>query len=196
MLKQKGVPAWLVKADLIEPGAPQRVVAEAKEKAGRLDILVNCAAIFGKEPFLEAEEGVYRRYYETNLLAPVLMTRAFARATERGRVVNFVDRRVAGHDPHCIPYLLSKKALAEFTQAAALALAPNFTVNAIGPGPALPPPGKTVEYLKEKGGRVPLERQVPPPELARAVLNLVTSPGITGQIVFVDGGQHLLGEGV
>lgn len=195
-LKERGVPAWRVKADLVKPRAPERVIAEAIKKAGRLDILVNCAAIFDKQPFLEADIASYRRQFETNLFAPVLTTRAFARATKSGRIVNFVDRRVAGHDPHCIPYLLSKKALAEFTQAAALALAPDFTVNAVGPGPILPPPGKSLAYLKEKGGRVPLERRVPPEEIARAVVNLVTSPTVTGQIIYVDGGQHLLGEGV
>lgn len=196
ILKERGVPAWRVQADLAEPAGPERLIKEAKAQAGRLDILINSAAIFGKQPFLESDMGSFRKYMEVNLFAPIMTTRAFVAATETGRIINMVDRRIAGHDPTCIPYLLSKTALGEFTQAAALALAPHFTVNAVGPGPALPPPGKPDSYLIEKAGKIPLERQVPPDEIARTIVHLVTSPGITGQIVFVDGGQHLLGEGV
>lgn len=195
-LQRRGTPAWLVQADLTEMGAPDRVIADAKAAAGRLDILINCAALFSKQPFLDVDRASLHEQMETNLYAPVLLTRAFAKATRRGRVVNLVDRRVAGHDPRCIPYLLSKTALAEFTRAAALALAPRFTVNAVGPGPVLPPPGKSLSYLKDHAGRVPLERRVTPEDIARTVIYLVTNPAVTGQIVFVDGGQHLLGEGV
>ncbi len=195
-LKKTGVPAWRVRGDLTTRGAPERVIAEAYKKAGRLDILVNCAAIFGKQDFRAVDLAALREQLDTNLIAPVLLTAAFARTAKSGHIVNLLDRRVAGHDPNCIPYLLSKKALAEFTQAAALALAPQFAVNGVAPGPVLPPPGKTTAYLKEHGGRVPLERGVDPEDIAKAVLYVVTSRATTGQIIFVDGGQHLLGEGV
>ncbi len=195
-LKEIGVPAWRIRGDLTAKEVPERMVAEAHRQAGRLDILVNSAAIFAKQRLLDVTSGDLREQLETNLIAPVLLSAAFARIARAGHIVNLLDRRIAGHDPNCIPYLLSKKALAEFTCAAALALAPRFAVNGVAPGPVLPPPGRSAAYLKEHGGKVPLKRGVVPEDIARAVLQLVTSRAITGQVIFVDGGQHLLGEGV
>lgn len=195
-LKRRGVPAWRVGADLTAPDGADRLIADAKAKSGRLDILVNSAAIFDKHGLFDVNAALLQEQFATNLFAPVLLTRAFARAARRGCVVNLLDRRVAGNDPMCIPYLLSKKGLAAFTQSAALALAPRFTVNAVAPGPVLPPPGKSASYLKDHAGRIPLRRRVSPEDIARAVVYLVTNPSVTGQILFVDGGQHLLGEGV
>jgi pteridine reductase len=93
-----------------------------------------------------------------------------------------------------VPYLLSKVALAEFTRTAALALAPRIRVNGVAPGAILPPPGKGKAHLRDAAGPVPLRRQVTPHDVAEAVVALVKAEAITGQIVFVDGGQHLLGE--
>ncbi len=195
-LRAAGAPAWRVRGDLGTEAGCRAVVDEALAKAGRLDVLVNNAAVFEKRPLARVDEAALRGDFATNLFAPVLLARRFARAAGRGAIVNLLDRRVAGHDPACVPYLLSKKALAAFTQSAALALAPRFTVNAVAPGPVLPPPGRPERYLKDRAGRIPLGRTVAPEEIARAVVFLLECRGTTGQILFVDGGQHLLGEGV
>ncbi|HMP77344.1 MAG TPA: SDR family oxidoreductase [Kiritimatiellia bacterium] len=195
-LKLLGVSAWRVRANLAEPEACEHLIAEAREKAGRLDILVNNAAVFHKHRFDDMDAAALHGEFAANVFAPVLLTRAFARVVRRGAVVNLLDRRIAGNDPACIPYLLSKKALADFTRSAALALAPRITVNGVAPGPVLPPPGRGAAYLTDHAGRIPLGRPVKPEEVARAVVHLATSPSVTGQVMFVDGGQHLLGEGV
>jgi NAD(P)-dependent dehydrogenase (short-subunit alcohol dehydrogenase family) len=91
-----------------------------------------------------------------------------------------------------VPYVLAKKALAELTQLAARELAPRFTVNGVAPGAVLPPPGQGADYLHDHAGPVPLQIQVTPADVAAGVLALLQNDAITGQILFVDGGQHLL----
>jgi len=132
----------------------------------------------------------------TNLLVPVLLTRAFAARTRQGRVVNLLDRRIATHDIACVPYLLSKSGLAEFTRLAALALAPGIAVNAVAPGAILPPAGAAGQRTPDRAGQVPLRVRVTPADVAAAVVALLKADSVTGQVVFVDGGQHLLGTGV
>jgi NAD(P)-dependent dehydrogenase (short-subunit alcohol dehydrogenase family) len=109
-----------------------------------------------------------------------------------GRIVNLLDRRVAHHEAGCVPYLVSKKALAEFTCSAAIELAPEFAVNGVAPGAVLPPPGKGDDTLWDAAGPVPLNARCRPEDVAEAVAWLLESDVVTGQIVYVDGGQHLL----
>lgn len=195
-LQRQGVQAWRVRANLATESGCQRCIREAIEKAGRINILINNAAIFNACPLERVDTRTLREEFSINLFAPILLTRFFVRASQSGRIINLLDRRIAALDPDRIPYVLAKKALAEFTRTAALSLAPRFTVNGVAPGPVLPPPGQPPAYLKSRAGRIPLAKPVSPHEVARAVVFLATSPSITGQIIFVDGGQHLLGEGV
>ena len=110
--------------------------------------------------------------------------------------MNLLDRRIACNDTTCTPYSISKKGLEDLTQLAALEYAPRITVNAVAPGPILPPPDRLVESIYELAGKIPLE-QLPTPEyIAEAALFLLQAESITGQTIFVDGGQHLLGNGV
>lgn len=172
----------------------ERLVADAARAFGRLDILVNNAAVFGKDTIRTMTAAKIGQEFWPNLFVPILLTRAFARKAKRGAVLNLLDRRIAGLDASCVPYVLSKKSLAEFTRIAALDLAPRIRVNGIAPGAVLPPPGKGMKYLHDKAGPVPLKRQVRPEDIARAAVALLENDSITGQILFVDGGQHLLGN--
>lgn len=195
-LRTRGTTAAVVQGPLTTQAACERIIRTARRAHGRLDILVNSAAVFNKQRLgMITAENLLSEFWP-NLFAPVLLTQAFAAATRRGHVINMLDRRIAGHDTSCIPYLLSKKALAAFTEVAALALAPRIRVNAVAPGPVLPPPGKGPRYLRDHAGRLPLGRAPGVAEVAEAVVALVRNPSITGQILFVDGGQHLLGNGV
>jgi NAD(P)-dependent dehydrogenase (short-subunit alcohol dehydrogenase family) len=195
-LEACGVPAWRVRADLVSETGCRRAIDEAVARAGRLDILVNNAAVFNACPLERIDARTLDTEFRANLYAPIFLTRYFVAVARSGRIINLLDRRIAAHDPGRIPYALSKKALADFTRAAALALAPRFTVNGVAPGPVLPPPGESKSYLNVRAGRIPTGRPATPEEVADAVVFLSRSPSITGQIVFVDGGQHLLGEGV
>lgn len=195
-LRARGTAAAVVQGSLTTQAGCERIIRNARRVQGRLDILVNSAAVFNKQSLGAITTKSLLGEFWPNLFAPVLLTQAFAAATRRGHVINILDRRIAGHDTSCIPYLLSKKALAAFTEVAALALAPRIRVNAVAPGPILPPPGKGPRYLRDHAGRLPLGRAPAVDEVAEAVAALVCSRSTTGQILFVDGGQHLLGNGV
>lgn len=194
---QQGCRAWLVGGDLAEPGVCARVIREATEASGGLAALINSASVFSKESLWTLDEADCERAWRVNCLAPILLTQAFARTAEAGQVVNLLDRRITSDDPECIPYLLSKKALAAFTRSAALALAPRFRVNGVAPGPILPPPGMDRKALHDRAGNVPLGVAACTPEaVAGGVLYLLRAEAVTGQVLFIDGGQHVLGNGV
>lgn len=179
-----------VQSDLDSESACKRLMA----RAGRPDILVNNAAVFHKDSLKSLTARKLTDEFWPNLFAPVLLTRAFARTVKKGAVINLLDRRIASLDATCVPYVLSKKSLAEFTKIAALELAPGIRVNGVAPGAVLPPPGKGKAYLKDHAGPIPMGRLVKPEEVADAVVFLLKSDSVTGQIVFVDGGQSLLGN--
>jgi NAD(P)-dependent dehydrogenase (short-subunit alcohol dehydrogenase family) len=192
-LREQGAAAWILRADLADDGACAGLIDAAAKQAGApMDILVNNAAVFHKDTFETLTPGALRDEFQRNLFAPILLMQAFARQDRPGRIVNLLDRRVTGLDPSAVPYVLAKKGLAEATRLAALAFAPRIAVNAVGPGPVLPPPGTGAEHLADRAGFIPLGRTCSPDEIAEAVVFLLKADGITGQCLFVDGGQHLL----
>lgn len=191
-LRGQGTEAFLVQADLVSEAACQAALAESIALAGRLDILVNNAAVFHKHRIADADEATVLGEFWPNLFAPLFLIRAFAATAERGRILNMLDRRITSHDAGCVPYLLSKKGLEELTYLAARELAPAFTVNAVAPGALLPPPGEDAGYLAEHAGPVPLEVACTTDDICAAARYLLSSDVLTGQVMFVDGGQHLL----
>ena len=184
-----------VQSGLESEAACNGLVASVVKTAGRLDILVNNAAVFHKDTIADMTAPKIGQEFWPNLFVPMLLTRAFAKRVKKGAIVNLVDRRITSLDTECVPYVLAKKSLAEFTKIAALDLAPRIRVNAVAPGAVLPPPGKGQKYLHDKAGPVPLKRQVKPSEVAEAVVFLAKAESMTGQILFVDGGQGLVGMG-
>jgi pteridine reductase len=191
-LQRSGVNAWMVTGDLSSEQGCRSVVAKGWAAAGALDILVNNAAVFHKNPLVGVNAKNLQAEMAINLFAPLFLTREFAARTKQGKVVNLLDRRITANETGCLPYLLSKKALAEMTRITALELAPGITVNAVAPGAVLPPPGKGKAYLRDMAGPVPLQRAIDPADVAQAVVFLLASDAVTGQVLFVDGGQHLL----
>lgn len=187
-LQRNGCRAIVIKCDLLKPRAGEILIKRAFQALGRLDILVNNAAVFSKEPLATSTEKQIRETLELNLITPVLMTRAFAKFSKKGKIINILDRRIAGVEAGMAGYLLSKKALADFTKIAALELAPGITVNGVAPGPVLPPAN-----IREKAGGIPLERRPIIADIADTLIFLLQNDSITGEIIFVDGGQHLIG---
>jgi len=171
------------------------------EEAGKLDILINNASIFTKDSLADSAPDRVRREFNVNLFAPMELTRAFAAKSEqppsmgfgvpRGAVVNLLDRRIRCNDTTCVPYSIAKKGLEELTKLAALEYAPDIRINAVAPGPVLPPPGSSAESARELAGNIPLEELPTMDNIAEAILFLLQADSITGQIIYVDGGQHL-----
>ena len=186
--------ALLLQADLADEAQVVPLVARATEGLGPLGLLVNNASHFVRDEWDDATRGGWDAHLEPNLRAPFVLSQAFARALPdgaEGMVLNLADQRVWSLTPHFVSYTVSKAGLWALTQSLALALAPRIRVNAIGPGPTLPSDRQTAEQFARQCASVPLGHGTSPEEVARAALALLSLPSVTGQMLALDGGQHL-----
>ncbi|MGE4488421.1 MAG: SDR family oxidoreductase [Kiritimatiellales bacterium] len=189
--KAKELSPKTIQADLSDPEQCETLLERAAAQFGPIDILINNAAVFYQTKLADATHDLTLKELQINLLAPLALIRGFARQTESGKIINLLDRRITSHDARCVPYMLSKKGLEELTKLAALDLAPDITVNAVAPGAVLPPPKQADIPAWEPAGTIPLEKRPALSDIADAVLYLLKSDIITGQTIFVDGGQNL-----
>lgn len=191
-LAEKNVRSWLLKADFEKPEEYSTLVKRAVDSAGRLDILVNNASIFDKDTLKDFTLESLKRHIEVNAWVPLTLIREFARLSGRGKVVNLIDARVKGYDWAHVAYILSKHVLNELTKMSAIEYAPDITVNGVSPGLILPPPGVEHGYIDRLTGTVPLKRHGSPEDIASAVVYILKSDFLTGTIIDVDGGRHLI----
>lgn len=193
-LREVGVEAPLLQANLKDPSDLESLIPDATRKAGRIDYLVNNAAVFPRGSLEELEFEELVDNIRINSWAPFYLTRSFVETYEKGKVVNLLDTRVAGYDWDHAGYYFSKLLLARMTKMMALKFAPEFAVNGVAPGLITPPEGLDEEYLKKRTDRVPLKKRGRKGEVARAVVYLLRTSFVTGQILYVDGGRKLLHE--
>lgn len=186
--------AALVRADLADEDAVRGLIDQASGQLGPVTLLVNSASAFQDDRAGGLNRRTWDLHLETNLRAPIVLAEAFAAALpadRAGLIVNIVDQRVLRPNPQFFSYSLAKAGLWWATQTLAQALAPRIRVNAIGPGPTLPSvhqaPG---EFEAEAAGTL-LQRRATPDEVAAALRYLIDAPSVTGQMIAVDGGQHL-----
>ena len=200
-IRRRGGGAAVVHADLADETAVTRLMAEAEAALGPVGVLVNNASAFERDEALNASRADWDLHMEVNLRAPFVLSQQLARrlpAAAQGVIVNLLDQRVWNLTPHFTTYTLSKAGLWTLTQTLALALAPRIRVVGIGPGPTLPSPRQTPEQFAVQAARTPLGRAASPEEIAAAVGFILSSPSLTGQMIALDGGQHLqwaAGEG-
>jgi len=192
-LRALGRQAWPVAGDLLCDGGPDAVFDAALSAAGTVDALVNNAAIFARQPLAGASADAFERFWRINALAPIRLTQRLAAhlasRAARGCAVNLLDQRIARPSIGATPYALSKHSLAAYTLSAARELAPALRVNGVAPGAVLPPPGPEA---REPAGAFPLGLRPTAHHVAEAVLFLLGAEAVTGQILYVDSGQHLL----
>ncbi len=189
-----GGQAVALRADLAREADMAGLVDRAAEALGPLTCLVNNASVFERDSLATATRESWDRHMQVNLRAPLMLTQAFAAQRPdgiEGNVINIVDQRVWNLTPHFTTYTLSKAGLWTLTQTLALALAPDVRVNAIGPGPTLPSARQTEEEFIRQWSSLPLRRRVTPVEIADAVRFILDAPAVTGQMIALDGGQHL-----
>lgn len=191
-LAGRGVRAWTVTADFGKAEGYEALIARAIEAAGSLDILINNASIFHPNTLATVDFDSVVQHMQVNAWAPFVLSRDFARLAGRGKIINMLDSRVSGYDWAHVAYILSKHALAVMTKMTAVQFAPAVTVNSISPGLILPPPGKDESYLDLLSDTVPLKRHGDPADIAEAALYLLKSDFLTGQIINVDGGRHIM----
>ena len=193
-IRGRGGQAAALSADLADERQTAALVASASAAIGPLGVLVNNASTFERDEWDTADRGSWDTHIEPNLRAPFVLTQAFAKALPEGaegNVINMLDQRVWSLTPHFVSYTVSKAGLWALTQSMALALAPRVRVNAIGPGPALPSPRQTAEQFARQCASTPLGRGTDPDEVGRAALAILALRSMTGQMIALDGGQHL-----
>jgi NAD(P)-dependent dehydrogenase (short-subunit alcohol dehydrogenase family) len=183
----------VVQADLSQVDQITGVVRQIDEAFGRLDVLINSASNFYRVPLEEITEEVWDKSLTVNLKGPCFCALEAAKLMKRGgggKIINFADW--AGFRPYrnYLPYLVSKGGIITLTRALALELAPEILVNAVAPGPVLPPPGTTEEEIEKMTRNVPLHRLGSPEDIVATVaFFLEGSDYITGQMLCVDGGR-------
>ncbi len=188
------VGAVTLQADLAREEDVETLIARAERALGPIGVLVNNASVFERDEWQDATRESWDGHMEPNLRAPFLLTQQMAsRLPEaaRGVVINMIDQRVWSLTPHFVSYTVSKSALWTLTQTMALALAPRIRVMGIGPGPAVPSPRQTEADFARQCASVPLKHGTSPEEIGDAVMAILSLPSLTGQMLALDGGQHL-----
>ncbi|WP_449042184.1 SDR family oxidoreductase [Paracoccus sp. (in: a-proteobacteria)] len=197
-----GVDAGIFRADLLDETETQALIPAVTAAMGPLTVLVNNASIFEYDNIATATRDSWDRHLGSNLRAPFILTQAFARQLPpspqagpepqaHGLIVNLVDQRVLKPTPEFITYSLAKAGLWALTRTSAQALAPRIRVNAIGPGPTLQGARQSAGHFARQRAATILQRGGDADDIARALLYLLDARAVTGQLICVDGGQHL-----
>jgi len=190
----RGGRAAALQADLARESEMQTLVERSVARVGPLGLLVNNASVFRYDDLESATRDSWIAHLEPNLRAPLVLTQGFARqlpAGAGGLVVNMLDARVLHPSPRYLSYTVTKVALWSLTQSLAKALAPAIRVNALGPGPVLPPEGQSAAEFRERCTRLPLGRPAALGEITAALRFLIAAKSVTGQLLALDGGDHL-----
>ncbi|SLN53051.1 SDR family oxidoreductase [Pseudooctadecabacter jejudonensis] len=199
-----GRKAHAVQADLLNEDATSVLIDRAAAALGQpLTVLINNASIFEYDSLESATLDSWNRHIGSNLRAPFVLTQAFAaqcpkgarddagEPVARGLVINMIDQRVRKLTPEFMTYTIAKMGLWAFTQTAAQGLAPDIRVNGIGPGPTLQGARQSKDHFDAQRANTVLGRGANRSDITAALGYFLDSPGVTGQLLCVDGGQHL-----
>ncbi len=190
-LAEYHVLSWPLKADFDNPQEYETLIKRSVETAGWLDILINSASTFFPSTLKDLDFERLMKGMKINAWAPFVLIRDFSRTVGQGKVVNLLDTRITGYDWSHVGYILGKHALYTLTRMAAIEFAPRIMVNGVAPGLILPPPGKNEDYLNWLANTVPLQKHGKASDITDAVMYLLKSDFVTGQVIYVDGGRHL-----
>lgn len=205
-VKEAGARAVTLQADLLDMDAVEALVPRAAEAlGGPLTLLINNASSFEPDELGTITAQSWEQQIGSNLRAPVFLTQSFAaqapKATDldgeplaQAQVIHMIDQRVRKLTPRFASYTLAKSALWTFTQTTAQALAPHVRVNAIAPGPTLQSPHQTAKDFAAQRAATLLHRGADPADISAALGYLIDAKAVTGQMIAVDGGQHLAWE--
>ncbi len=207
-LRSAGRVAVPLGADLLNEAETQALVPAAAEAlGGPITLLVNNASVFEYDNLSTATRESWDRHLESNLRAPFVLTQHMAASVPdpvpdqargepiaQGLVVNMIDQRVRKLTPEFMTYTIAKMGLWAFTRTAAQALAPRVRVNAIGPGPTMRGARQSEKHFTAQREATVLQRGVSPDDITAALGYFMDAPGVTGQLLCIDGGQHLAWE--
>jgi NAD(P)-dependent dehydrogenase (short-subunit alcohol dehydrogenase family) len=189
-----GVACVAMAANLVAIDEVEGLVDRARAAIGEIDLLLNNASVFEEDDLAHLDPAIWQRQLDVNLRAPLFLARDFARAlapNRPGHIVNLLDRKVARLRPDYFSYTVSKAALYAATELLAMELAPQIRVNAIAPGLTLPSGGQSEKEFADEQARAPLGRNATPAMVVDALRYLNSAPAVTGQTLYVDGGERL-----
>jgi NAD(P)-dependent dehydrogenase (short-subunit alcohol dehydrogenase family) len=190
-----GVDAAVLKCDLSKEADTATLVERAVKEIGPLTALVNSASLFENDDWQSATRQSWDDHMETNLRAPMKLSQDFARQLPQdaeGAIVNIIDQRVLKPTPQFLSYSLSKAGLHWLTTTLAQAMGPRIRVNAVGPGPTLRNARQSENDFARQRDATILKRGADPADICAAIRYLLEAPAVTGQMLAVDGGQHLI----
>jgi len=190
-----GAEAAVLKCDLSKEDETARLVDRAASEIGPLTALVNSASLFENDDWQSATRKTWDEHIEINLRAPFLLSQLFARQLpegQQGNIINIIDQRVLKPTPQFLSYSISKAGLYWLTTTLAQGMGPRVRVNAVGPGPTLRNPRQSEEDFSRQRDATILKRGADPADICAAVRYLLTAEAVTGQMLAVDGGQHLI----
>ena len=193
-IRSTGVDAWTLQADLGKAAEADALLPRAIDAAGPIDFLINNASVFPSSRLTGFAPEDLAANVQVHAMAPLQLARQLAAQGGARAVVNLLDSRMLDYDAEHAAYHLSKRMLFTLTRMMALEFAPAVRVNAVAPGAVLPPPGQDASYLERMAQGNPLHRVGSADAVADATLFLLRSDFITGQVIYVDGGQHMKGR--
>jgi NAD(P)-dependent dehydrogenase (short-subunit alcohol dehydrogenase family) len=193
-IREAGGDAAAVRADLASRRARAGLIARAAKPFGPLSLLVNNASLFETDSVFDLDEALWDAHFAVHAEAPAFLARDFAAQLPpgvEGNIVNIIDERVLHLSPGNFSYTLSKAALYAMTTTLAQSLAPRIRVNAIGPGPTMVEKAQSQKGFAASWARLPLQRGADQWQIADGVLAILALPAMTGQMIALDGGEHV-----
>jgi NAD(P)-dependent dehydrogenase (short-subunit alcohol dehydrogenase family) len=187
-----GVRCELFSCDLSDEAQTLKLLPQVFKAFPNLNILVNNASIFIPNQFGAADLTLFKTHWDINFNAPYILTSEFARLVKKGMIINFIDTNVVKYKTRYADYLLTKKALLEFTKMAAVQWGPSIRVNGISPGMILEPVNNQPDDRTKRAKKIPLQKTGRPENILQSVQFLLDNDYLTGQIIANDGGESLI----
>lgn len=190
LIEKEGGCCDLFCCDLMKQEEVRSLISEVVARKKNLSLLINSASVFQPSLLIDSTEELFESHFQVNFKAPYFLSRDFSCLVKKGQIINILDTRVERNASKYFPYTLSKKVLKDFTLMAASELAPDIRVNAVAPGFILPPENKSTASWPS-GKKIPLGMKGGPEHLIKALNYLIDNEFVTGEVLFIDGGERL-----